>query len=83
MSNITENRIALRVPFDRPLTEQDRVRRAGFHDFLQLLRKAGWVDENNVALREFKLSQQGHTRNKKYYIEWVARLQPRQSAISI
>ena len=74
MSNQPKTTISLRIPLDQPLTQADRENRRGLDLFLKKLRDEGWADENDNALKNFKISQEGHTENGEYYIEWRAKL---------
>jgi hypothetical protein len=69
-----ETTISLRIPLDHPPTRYDRVTRRGLDLFLIELRRKGWADENNNALKNFEITNEGHAENAEYYIEWTATL---------
>ena len=57
----------------KPITWHDFCR-TGLSEFMARLREAGWADKNDIALKNFKISQEGHTENGEYYLEWTAKL---------
>lgn len=72
MSNTPNSQITVRIPLDRPPTEEDRRAALGIDLFEKRLMEAGWVDGGGNVLKRFKTSFEGHADNGEFYIEWKA-----------
>jgi hypothetical protein len=55
---------------DRPVTLLDRQNKIGLDGFIKLLQQNGWVDENENALKNFRITTIGEGNN----ITWQAKL---------
>jgi len=64
--------IVYRHRMDRVPTLEDRKKRVGLMEFVEVLREHGWVDENYRGLKRFRLRFEGYAEKGNNYIEWTA-----------
>jgi len=74
MSETHQSQITMRIPLDRPPTQEDHQAAVGIDLFEERLRQSGWVDGGGNVLKRFHISYEGHAENGQYYIEWKATL---------
>lgn len=57
---------------DEAPTLDDRKLKVGLEGFLEELRRCGWVDEENYAIKVFRITYEGHAEENNNYIRWTA-----------